>query len=312
MAKLIGVDVGYSTVRVVSASERGNYKCESAVIALSVADGSAVACGDEAISLFQRVPGSVTLVKPFSGETTPEPQYITAYFSYILKKMKMKGASVAISLPGVHDEETEGVYVKAIQKAGFGRVTVIESVYAAACGCNIKGVRNSAVINIGASVTDMSCFEKGQQTIKKSNSFAGNAFDRAIISKVLTDHLCRVSPEDAEKIKLELLCLSGESSKKQTVSAIRPGLGIPKKIELDSKDVLSACEGVFDSLADEISDMIRMRKVEPDKIILTGGSAKLNGLVTALAPLIQVPIEIAEEPELSVIRGLEGLLQRIK
>lgn len=312
MAKLIGVDVGYSTVRVVSSLNPGDYKSESAVIAISVSDGSAVACGDEAIALSERVPGSVTLVKPFSGEMTPEPQYITAYFSYIVKRMKLKGASLALSISGSHDEETEGIYVNAIQKAGIGRVAVIDPVYAAACGCKVKGARNSAIVNIGASVTDMGCFEKGEQTAAKSNAFAGNAFDRAIISKVLADHKCRPSLEEAEKIKLELLSLSGDSDKTLSVTAIRPGLGLPKKVELTSKDVFSACEGVFESLTDEISDMIRDRKIEPDKVILTGGGAKINGLVGALTPHLLIPVEIAEEPELSVIRGLEGLLSRIK
>ena len=312
MAKLIGVDVGYNTVRVVSASEPGEYKSESAVIAISVADGSAVACGNEAIALSERVPGSVTLVKPFSGEMTPEPQYITAYFSYIVKSMKMKGATIALSLSGAHNEETEGVYVKAIQKAGIGKVAVIDPVYAAACGCNIKGARNSAIINIGASVTAMGCFEKGEMSETRSNAFAGNAFDRAIISKVLTDHKCRPSLEEAEKIKLELLSLSGEGDKTYEACAIRPGLGLPKKVTLTSKEVFSACEGVFESLADEISDMVRNRKVEPDKVILTGGSAKISGLAGALSPLLLIPIEIAESPDLSIIRGLESLLPRLK
>ena len=176
MAKSIGVDVGYSTVRVVLNSEPGDYKSEEAVVAISVADGAAVACGNEAIELSERVPGSVTLVRPFSGEVTPEPQYITAYFSYIVKKMKLKGASVLLSVSGSHDDQTESIYVNAIQKAGIGNISVIDSVYAAACGCMVKGARNSAIVNIGASVTDMGCFEKGEQTVSRSNSFASNIF----------------------------------------------------------------------------------------------------------------------------------------
>jgi actin-like ATPase involved in cell morphogenesis len=158
----------------------------------------------------------------------------------------------------------------------------------------------------------MGCFEKNKQTLFKSNAFAGNAFDRAIISEVISKHKCRPSLEEAERIKLELLCLSGEGSKTCSISALRPGLGLPKKIELDSSEVFSACEGVFESLADEISDMVRNCKIEPDKVILTGGSAKLSGLVGALTPVLLIPVEIASDPELSVIRGLEVLLPSLK
>ena len=58
--------------------------------------------------------------------------------------------------------------------------------------------------------------------------------------------------------------------------------------------------------------MIRGVRPEPDKLILTGGGAALSGLATSLAPLLLIPIEIAEKPELSVIRGLEAILPRLK
>lgn len=312
MAKIFGADVGYSTVRVVVYGEEGFYRSESAVIAISVADGSAVACGDEAISISERVPGSVTLVRPFSGEMTPEPQYITAYFSHIVKKLKLKGAPLALSLSGAHDEETESVYVKAVQKAGVGAVSIVDPVYAAANGCGISGAANSAIVNIGASVTDMGCFMKGEQVACHSNSFAGNAFDRAIIASVLKNHRYRLSEREAERIKLELATLSEPSDKTYTASVIRPALGLPKKLTLTSSEVSAACESVFDDLSDEISDMIRGVRPEPDKLILTGGGAALSGLATSLAPLLLIPIEIAEKPELSVIRGLEAILPRLK
>ena len=311
MAKIFGADVGYSTVRVVVYGEEGSYRSESAVIAISVADGSAVAIGNEALEISERIPGSVNLVRPFSGEMTPEPQYITAYFSHIVKKMKLKGATLALSLSGAHDEETENVYVKAVQKAGVGAVSIVDPVFAAANGCGISAASSSAIVNIGASVTDMGCFTNGEQVASRSNSFAGNAFDRAISSYIVKNHRYRPSESEAERIKLELATLSEPFDKTYTASVIRPALGLPKKLTLNSKEVSSACESVFDDLSDEISDMIRAVKPEPDKLILTGGGASLSGLASSLAPLLLVPIEIADKPELSVIRGLEALLPRL-
>lgn len=311
MAKKFGADIGYSTVRIVTPEMEGDYRSEPAVIAISVADGNVVACGEEALSLSARVPGSVHVVRPFSGEMTPDVRYITAYFAYVMKKLKLKSASLALSFSGAHDEETESVYVKGVQKAGVRDVSVVDPVYAAAQGCEVLNVGDSAVINIGASVTDMGCFSRGKQVAYASNSFAGNAFDRAISSDIMKTHRYRPDNAEAERIKRELATLSTVGDKTVEASVMRPTMGLPKKITVSESEVSGACESVFDNLADEISDMIRSVKPEPDKIILTGGSARLSGFSSALAPLLCLPIEVAREPEGAVIRGLAALLSQI-
>ncbi len=310
MAKKFGADIGYNKVRIILPGS-SDVLSENAVIGVSVSDNLPVAIGDEAVALFERVPGSIKLIRPFSGEMMPEEQYVTAYFSYAIKKLKMRGASLLLSFSGAHDEQTESLYVKAIQKAGVGSVSVVDALYAAAQGCDVLGVGDSAVVNIGASVTDMGCFSRGKQVAAASNSFAGNAFDRAIISETIKRHRYRPSQEEAERIKKELVDLREASGKTSSVNVIRPAMGLPKKITLTDTEVSGACESVFENLADEIVAMIRTLKAEPDKIILTGGSAHLKGLASAFAPLLLLPIEIASEPENAVIRGVGSMLDRI-
>lgn len=311
MAKIFGADIGYSTVRITTPDMDGEYRSEPATVAISVSDGSAVACGEEALSLAKRVPGSVTVVRPFSGEVTPDIRYVSAYFSYVIKKLRLKGATAAVSFSGAHDEETESVYVKGIQKAGARDVVVIDPVYAAAQGCDVVSALDSAIINIGASVTDMGCFSRGAQVASSSNSFGGNAFDRAISAHIMKTYRYRPDACEAERIKLELASLSSVGSKTVEASVMRPTMGLPKKITVSEAEVSGACESVFDNLADEISDMVRPLKPEPDKIILTGGGAKLKGLASALAPLLCLPIQVAPEPEGAVIRGLSELLSKL-
>lgn len=310
MAKKFGADIGYSKVRIMLDGNENVYS-EAAVVAVSVSDGSVVTCGDGALQISERVPGSVRLVRPFSGEMTPEAQYVTAYFSYVIKRLKMRGAAMLVSFSGAHDEETESVYVKALCKAGASNVSVVDPVYAAAQGCGVLGVEDSAVINIGASVTDMACYRRGEQTAPKSNSFAGNAFDRAIITDFIKNRRYRPSQTEAERLKIELASLSGVGDKTLECDVIRPGMGLPKKLTVSESEISSSCETVFENLADSISDMLRGLSDPPEKIILTGGSAALKGLPNALAPLVLIPIEVAHEPENAVIRGIGKLLNQI-
>ncbi len=310
MKKKLGVDIGYSKVRIILEGNDTVYS-EAALIAVSVSDGSVVACGDGAVEVNERVPGSVRLVRPFSGEMTPEAQYVTAYFSYVIKRLKMRGASLLISFSGAHDDETESVYVKAICKAGAGSVSVIDPVYAAARGCGVISVSDSAVINIGASVTDMACYYRGEIAANATNSFAGNAFDRAIMTDLVKKRRYRPSLTDAEKLKIELASLSGVGEKSLECDAIRPGIGLPKKLTVTEAEISASCEEVFENLADSISDMLRGLENPPEKIILTGGSAVFKGLPNALAPLVLLPIEVAPEPENAVIHGIGKMLVEI-
>lgn len=311
MAKKFGADIGYQTVRIVIPGEEPIYRSEPAVIAVSVADSTVAACGEDAIKLADRVPGSVKLIRPFSGQMTPEPTYITAYFSYIIKRLHMKGADLVLSLSGAHDDETETLFVRSAQKAGVGEVIVLDAVYAAAQGCGVKNVGESALVNIGASVTDMGCFQRANQVAGKSCPFAGNAFDRAIITQTVKNHRYRLTPEEAERIKLAIGTMSPAGGRTYEAFGMRP-YGLPKKLTLGEEEISASFEGVFDSLADEIIAMIRTLKAEPDKVILTGGGAKLSSLATSLAPLLCLPVEVAKEPENAVIRGVCLIAERLK
>ena len=308
MAKKFGADIGYSTVRIYLPKAK-QIKTEPAVCAVSIADGSVSACGNEALSLFERIPGSVKIVHPFSGEMMPEGKYVTAYFNYVIKNLRLKGASALLSFSGAHDEEAESIYVKAIQKAGAGNVSVVDAAFAAARGCSVLNVGDSAVVNIGASVTDMACFSRGEQVASDSCSFAGNAFDKAIISSIIKSHRYRLSRRDAEDVKIKYASLSGAQDGEFEVRGMRPALGLPKIITLKPEEICAACEPPFEGLADAIAAMVRSLKVEPDKIILTGGSSRLSGLPNALAPLLLLPIEIAENPENAVINGISRMIE---
>jgi len=308
MAKAFGADIGYHAVKLYLPEEENPYWSEPAVVALNGND-SVAACGSAALRLAKRVPGSVRIIHPFSGETTPDPDHAAAYLSYLVKEHRLRGADLCFSLSGRHDEETEAIFVEAAQTAGVRDVMAVDSLYAAANGCQVSAVAESTVVNIGASVTDMGCFCRGKQVANGSCGYAGNLFDRAIISYVLRKYRLSLMPEEAERIKCILGTMAPTGGRTAEALAIRPAMGLPKKIVLTEEEISACFENVFDHLVDEILALVRGLQLDPDKIILTGGGAKLAGLAPALAPLLCLPVEVAKEPELAVIRGVAVLMK---
>lgn len=85
---------------------------------------------------------------------------------------------------------------------------------------------------------------------------------------------------------------------------MRAAFGLPKEIKLTENEISAAIEPVFDELADAVIALIRTLPCEPDRIILTGGGAEMTGIAPAMAPLVGIPVTIAEKPGLAVARGL--------
>ena len=308
MANAFGLDIGYYVVKIYLPDGDEPFVSEPSVIALNGND-TVAACGGDAVSLAGRVPGTVRLVHPFSGETTPEPLHAKAYLSYLIKKYRLRGYDLYVTLSGEQDDETEAVLVEAAQRAGVRDVTAVDTAYAAAAGCKVPSVTESAVVNIGASVTDMACFCRGKTVARTSCSYGGNTFDRAASSYLFKKYRLTLTPEEAERIKRMVGTLSPKGEKAAEVSAVRAALGLPKKLVVTDTELAVAFEKVFDRLADEILRTVRPLKLEPDKIILTGGGAALDGLAEALAPVVGLPVVVAEEPDTAVIRGVATMIK---
>ena len=83
---------------------------------------------------------------------------------------------------------------------------------------------------------------------------------------------------------------------------MRAAFGLPKEIKLTENEI--SAEPVFDELADAVIALIRTLPCEPDRIILTGGGAEMTGIAPAMAPLVGIPVTVAEKPGLAVARGL--------
>ncbi len=311
MANAFGADIGYHAVKLYLPHGEMPYVSEPAVLALNGND-TVAACGKDALSLAGRVPGTVRLIHPFSGETTPELGQAKAYLSYLIKKYKLRGYDLFFALSGEPDDESEAVFVEAAQRAGVRDVVAVDTMFAAAAGCGETGVSESAVINMGAGVVDIACFCRGKTVARTTCPYGGNVFDRAASSYLFKKYRVTLAPEEIERMKRVVGTLASKGEKSAEVVAVRAAVGLPKKLVVTDQELAGAFEKVFDRLADEILRAVRPLRLEPDKLILTGGTACLDGLAEALSPVVGLPVVVAKEPEYAVIRGITAMIKAKK
>jgi rod shape-determining protein MreB len=90
--------------------------------------------------------------------------------------------------------------------------------------------------------------------------------------------------------------------------------GIPKTIEIPSDEVREALKDTIDIIVNSIKKALERTPPELSSdildrgIILAGGGALLKGLDQRLRQEADLPVHVAEEPLLSVVRGTGKVL----
>ena len=308
MKKRIGIDVGGSKIRAIVGGSK-EVISEPSAVALDNDNGKVIACGREALFTAGRVPGSVKVVYPFSGEYAPNADQAGALLTYLLKKLKVRNPDVFVSYSGKQSKESEKIIVRAIQAAGADDVAAVDPAYAAACGCGVDGMGENMIANIGATVTDIAAYCHSKLAAKRTNAFAGNAIDKAISIAIFRKYRMSITPEDAERAKLACASLTSSDDTVFILPATKPTVGLPFRIELKKSEICNFIEPVTDELFDDLIEITRNLAVEPDKIVLTGGTALLDGIAPVLQSLVHIPVRVADNPSEAVIRGLYHIIE---
>ena len=121
-----------------------------------------------------------------------------------------------------------------------------------------------ALINVGASVTNISIFQEGTSVLWRDISFGGNQYTEAIQKEL------NLSYEQAEELKK-----GGEVE------------GIPQE------SLLSILNSISANIVREVQKTVDFfQAVSLDKIIISGGSAKIRGFDQFLSEKLNTPVEM--------------------
>ena len=94
--------------------------------------------------------------------------------------------------------------------------------------------------------------------------------------------------------------------------------GIPKTIEVSSDEIRQALKDPINSIVDAVKRALERTPPELSAdildrgIIMTGGGRMLKGIDQLIRERTNVPVNIAEDPLLSVVRGTGKVLEDVK
>lgn len=318
----MGIDLGTANT-VVHVKGRGIVLQEPSVVALDRETRAILAVGEEAKQMIGRTPGNIIAIRPMKDGVIADFDVTQAMLKYFIKKAHPKGLvkpRIVIGVPsGVTEVERRAVIEAALQ-AGAREAYPIEEPMAAAIGAGlpVHEPTGNMVVDIGGGTTEVGIISLGGIVTCRSIRVAGDEMDESIINYVKRTYNLMIGERTAEEVKIKIGSAypinDGETMEVRGRDLVT---GLPKTLKITAEEVRKALAEPVAAIIDAIK--VTLEKTPPELaadimdrgIVLTGGGSMLRGLDRLVSEQTGMPVHIAEEPLLCVVRGTSKVLEDI-
>ena len=206
------------------------------------------------------------------------------------------------------------------ERANAREVYLIEEPVAAAIGIGLdisKAVGN-IIVDIGGGTTEIAVIALNGVVTKEAIRVAGDEMDQAVIQWFRNEHKLEVGQTTAESIKKTVGSAMRVKSEMIAVKGRDLVSGIPKTIEVSSDEIRQALKDPINAIVEAVKRALERTPPElsadilDQGIIMTGGGSMLQGIDQLIRERTNVPVNIAEDPLLSVVKGTGKVLEDVK
>ena len=318
----IAIDLGTATT-LVYIKGRGVLINEPSIVAKSVHDNKIIAVGYDAKAMVGRTHREIETIRPLRDGVIADFNMTDGLLQGFINKINMNRLArprMVICVPsGVTEVERRAVRDSG-ERANAREVYLIEEPVAAAIGIGLdisKPIGN-IIIDIGGGTTEIAVIALDGVVTKEAIRVAGDEMDEAIIQWFRNEHKLDIGSSTAENIKKSVGSAMRVQSEMITVKGRDLVSGIPKTIEVSSDEIRQALKDPINAIVEAVKRALEQTPPELSAdildrgILMTGGGSMLKGIDQLIRERTNVPVNIAEEPLLSVVRGTGKVLEDVK
>lgn len=308
MSVEIGIDLGTNSV-LVYVKDKGVILKEPTLVAWDRNTKEIKAIGEEARLMVGNTSGNVLPVCPFHNGKIVHYEAVEQMIKYFVQKAMgrrvFKKPRISISVPAGASEQDRKAVETATYEAGARDVVLVEEPMAAALGAGIDISKScgNLLVDIGGEVTDLTVISDGNVVASKVILAAGDAWDRALIRYMRTEHHLLIGERVAEHLKMKLGTLDSTAPEifREVVGRVVE-TGVEAAVEVSSKELLEPLQEVARTIAREIQTLLEetdpslVQDIRERSMVLTGGGALLPGLEGWLETETGIATLLAEEP----------------
>lgn len=313
----IAIDLG-SESTVIAVSGRDIVLDEPSLVAIDEIKNEIIAFGREAANMRGREARNVKVVAPLMGGVVADFENSQKMLAHFVAQARSgvsqfsRRAMLSVISEITHVEQR--ALLNAAENAHIGKVYMMEEGLAAAIGAGIspRDRRASAVIDIGASTTNIAIIANGTIVHSRSERIGSTSIDENLATHIRKHRGLIIGEETAEKLKIEFVSATLPENLAQEIMVRGRDIqtGSPSAIQITAGELYPVAEGVIRRLYNSIDQALTELPAEVAAdiyergLLLTGGGALFNGLDTYLRERTKLPVTVAEEPRYACVRGL--------
>src|SRR3989344_9439928 len=274
-----------------------------------------------------KTPENIEAVRPmFNGAIanyTMTETLLDYFINRCLPKIRIIKPDIAISIPAGSTSVEYKAVLDALTSAGGKNAYLVPEPLAAAIGTELPifAPTGNMIVNSGGGTTEVAVVSLGGLVCYTSVRTAGNKLDEYISNYVRKKYNLIIGLPTAEKIKIKIgsaTKLAEGKQKKLQVRGRDSASGMPKNITIATNEIVEAIETPLKEIIIGIKQVLENTSPELssdilDKgMVLSGGTALLEGLDDYITQHTGIPAVRAEEPLMCVIYGLGSILNNIK
>ena len=206
-------------------------------------------------------------------------------------------------------------------RAKASEVYLIEEPVAAAIGAGlpITEPTGNMIVDIGGGTTDIAVISLAGLVYRRSVRVGGDEMDMAIIDHMKRQHGLLIGERTAEQIKIEIGSAAPLESPRQMEVRGRHLLeGLPKSVLVSDGEIREALKSTVDVIVHAVRGALE--RIPPELaadiydrgVVITGGGSLLRNLDERLRNDTELPVQMAEDPLTSVVRGAGRMLSNLE
>ena len=318
----IAIDLGTANT-LVYIKGKGVLINEPSIVAKSVHDDKIIAVGYEAKAMVGRAHSGIETVRPLRDGVIADFNMTDGLLQGFINKINMNRLArprmVICVTSGVTEVERRAVRDSG-ERANAREVHLIEEPVAAAIGIGLdisKPIGN-IIIDIGGGTTEIAVIALNGVVTKEAIRVAGDEMDEAIIQWFRNEHKLDIGSSTAENIKKSVGSAMRVNAENIAVKGRDLVSGIPKTIEVSSDEIRQSLKDPINAIVEAVKRALERTPPELSAdildrgILMTGGGSMLKGIDQLIRERTNVPVNVAEEPLLSVVKGTGKVLEDVK
>ena len=318
----IAIDLGTANT-LIWLKGRGVVINEPSIVTRNVHDDTIVAVGSEAKAMLGRTHRELETIRPLQDGVIADFKMTDGMIQGFIRKINLNRLArprMVICVPSGVTEVERSAVKDSGERANAREVYLIEEPVAAAIGIglDISQPIGNIIVDIGGGTTEIAVISLNGVVNKETIRIAGDEMDDAVLQWFRNEHKLEIGLGMSESIKKSVGSAMQMNTKTISVRGRDLVTGIPKTIEVSSDEIRQALKDPVNAIVEAVKRCLEQTPPElaadilERGIIVAGGGSLLRGIDQIIRERTNVPVNVAEDPLLSVVKGTGMVLENLK